>query len=63
MTQSTFTPESNSGLSPTETQQVLDGLIAGLEDLGDALTILLPLFRSLAYIEYPINSPSLEKVP
>jgi|GEM_PF-1987228 len=40
--------DANGGLLPAETQQVLNSLIAGLEDLGDALTYLLPLFRSLA---------------
>ncbi len=41
--------DSSKGLSTDTTQQALNSLIAGLEDLGDVLTILLPLFRSLAY--------------
>ena len=51
MTQNTVasSPDRNNGLSPDATQQVLNNLTAGLEDLGDALTLLLPLFRSLAY--------------
>ena len=51
MTQDSMTPipDCNNGLSPTATHQVLASLIAGLEDLGDAIAILLPLFRSLAY--------------
>ena len=50
MSQSTLAPngDANGSLLPAETQQVLNSLIAGLEDLGDALTYLLPLFRSLA---------------
>ena len=51
MTQNTDlqNPGENSGLSPAATKQVLSSLVAGLEDLGDALTYLLPLFRSLAH--------------
>ena len=53
------TPTDPNGLSPAATKQVLDGLVAGLEDLGDALTILLPLFRSLAYRDPPPEAEAL----